>query len=251
MMIFEKTFFDVLFCCISEGNFNNIINALNIITYTFAVSELMPAVYLDMRNKENVRTSVWGSHIICFVIYLLVAVTAFVAYGNHAAKADQVTLLFDNKGAKLTVAIALIVHTIVDLPFWLHPVGIFVENFFFQWFEKTLFIQVLARTIVVLSMVGVALIGDQVTPLQAVSGSFTASVTCMILPNVFYLVLAKKYEDKNGDQSDAVLSTSVSRQIEDVERPEDEPTDFANVATQSAVQARKIQNNTGNSTLRS
>lgn len=94
------------------------------------------------------------------------------------------------------IAVALACHLAVTIPVWIHPVGVAFEDSLqkSKMFKNTkpVVTRIIVRSLIVLSLGGVAILSPQVTPLQGVSGAFTTTIICIILPAILYIFLKFK-----------------------------------------------------------
>jgi len=166
----------------------------SIIIFSAGYPAVLPALEFEMIEPEKWPLAVNISTAIITVLYLFIAITGYLGWGNQVKDNVLDSMSQGNGAVKLAYAL-IVARLLVAYPLPLNPMCLALENF--TGINKLssrleLMLRLPLRSLLVLSTVLIALIIPYFGDLMGLLGSLAAGVLAFIFPPVFYYTLSKR-----------------------------------------------------------
>ena len=152
--------------------------------FAFGVHVLIPSIYSEMREQERFRTMITGAFSSILGLYVPLCIAAYYAYGENVSSP-----LYDswtNGWGTTSLIVAVTAHVLMSFPVVLYGTHRAVES---RLGIRRLPLRVVSRTFVMSLALGLALAVPSFPILLTLVASITNTMTCFILPCLFYVSL--------------------------------------------------------------
>ncbi|KAF9615307.1 hypothetical protein IFM89_022723, partial [Coptis chinensis] len=176
-------------------NLSRIPMAFSLYTFSFSAHPVCPALYISMTDKKQFNKVLIVCFVLCTVCYTSMAVLGYLIYGEKVN--SQVTLNLPIRKISSKIAIyTTLVNPLAKYVLIATPVVSAIKNCINS---KKRLLNVLIRTLFLISTVIVALAVPFFGDLMSIVGAFIASTSCIILPCIYYLKMSGRYKTWNSE----------------------------------------------------